>query len=79
MFAVCAIKVLLDRRAFQKAHHRGHALLWQTGDVHVVGAGFFERQPDEFASALNLGPVIELVAHRGSPPAWKFFLLPNKN
>src|SRR5207253_10553369 len=37
--------------------------------VDIVGAGLFQRQPDEFAAALDRGPVIELVAHRDRPRA----------
>src|SRR2546427_13243502 len=58
---------VLHRAAFQKAHHGGHASLWETADVHVVRAGVLQGEPDKLAAALYLGPVIQLVAHVSSP------------
>ena len=54
---------------FKKLHHCRHAAFAGTaGNVDVVGAGLFERQPDELAAALNGRPVVKLIAH-GSAPA----------
>ena len=33
------------------------------GDIDIVGAGFFQRQPYEFAATLNAVPIIKLVCH----------------
>src|ERR1700676_5079733 len=46
-------------------HHRGHAAL-AARDIGIIGAGFFQREPDIFAPALNARPVIEFVAHGDS-------------
>src|SRR6202050_302456 len=45
-------------------HHRRHAAPARPArDIDVIGAGLFEREADEFAAALDAGPVIKLVAH----------------
>jgi len=46
------------------------------GDIDVIGAGLFKREPNEFAAALDLGPVVELITHRKSLPS-VFCLLKN--
>ena len=43
---------------------RHAALASPARHVDIVGAGLFQRQPDELAATLDRGPVIELVAHR---------------
>jgi hypothetical protein len=43
----------LDRRAAALA-----------ADIDVVCARLLQREPDEFAAALNRRPIIELIAHR---------------
>src|SRR5262249_43832556 len=51
--------------AFEHRNDRVVAALAR--DVDIVSARLFEREPDVFAAALDLGPVVELVAH-GLPP-----------
>ena len=48
-------------------HHRRFAA-FAARNVDVIGASLLEREPDEFAAALNRRPVIKQIAH-GSPPA----------
>ena len=36
-------------------------------DIDIIGARLLERQADEFAAALDAGPVEEFVGHRLSP------------
>jgi hypothetical protein len=43
-------------------HHRRDAALAR--HVDIVRTGLFQREPDEFAAALDLRPVIQFVAHR---------------
>ncbi len=52
--------------AFTRLGERGHAaaaLLRHSSDIDVVRAALFQREADEFTAALDLGPVVELVAH----------------
>src|SRR5262249_28461172 len=57
----------LDLLAIEKAQH--HTLSTRLSrDIDIVGCGLFERQPDEFAAALDPGPVIELVTHTAVSP-----------
>ncbi len=54
------------RVAFQQPRHRRHAHPLArrfARDVDVFGFGRLEREPDEFAAALNVRPVVKLVAH----------------
>jgi len=56
--------------AFQLAHHRADSLavlLFAARDVHVGRLRLFQREPHEFAPALQTVPVIEFVCHRSSP------------
>ncbi len=53
-----------DALAVEQRQHRRHAVLARPArDVDIVRAGFFEREAHEFAAALDVGPVIELIAH----------------
>src|SRR5580704_11272784 len=53
---------------FEHFHHRRNATVTRSPrDIDVIGASLFECEPDEFAAALNGGPIIELVTHR--PPS----------
>src|SRR5262245_54963586 len=47
--------------AFEQRHDRTVAALPPA--VHVVGARLLEREPDVFAASLDLGPIVELIAH----------------
>ncbi len=51
-------------------HHRQHAVHagFAARDVVVSGAGILQRQPHEFAAALDFRPVEQLIAH-GELPA----------
>src|SRR5882724_2316056 len=51
--------------AFEQRHDRIVAAL--PPDVHVIGPCLLEREPDVFAASLDLRPVVELIAHDGSP------------
>src|SRR6185436_1607817 len=51
--------------AFEQRHDRSVAAL--PPDVHVIGARLLEREPDVFAASLDFRPVVELIAHGGSP------------
>jgi hypothetical protein len=46
-------------------HHRQHAVHagLRAGDVIVSGAGVLQRQPHEFAAALDSRPIEQLIAH----------------
>ena len=35
--------------------------------IDIIGAGFFQRQTDEFAAPLDLRPVVKLVTHSRHP------------
>src|SRR3954469_26009738 len=50
---------------FEQRHDRIVAAL--PPDVHVIGPCLLEREPDVFAASLDLRPVVELIAHDGSP------------
>src|SRR5262245_28968994 len=55
-----------ERRVFlalavEQRHDRTISAL--APNVEVIGARLLEREPDVFAAPLNLGPVIELIAH----------------
>ena len=53
-----------DALAVEQRQHRRHAVLARPArDVDIVRAGFFEREAHEFAAALDVGPVIEFIAH----------------
>jgi len=58
----CVRRALL--RAAHNGKHRLHAAL-TARDVLVGRARVLERQPHEFTAALDLRPVVELVAHAG--------------
>jgi hypothetical protein len=44
----------------ERLHHR---IAVRPRHVDVVGAGIFQRQPHELATALDAGPVIQRVLH----------------
>src|SRR5664279_1252637 len=48
-------------------HHRRHAAA-AARYIGIIGAGLLQRQPDIFAAALDVRPVIQFVAH-GKPPS----------
>src|SRR5215211_9425892 len=52
-------------RAVQQFQHRRRAAVLPggTSNIDIIGAGVFEGEADKFATALNLRPVIQLVAH----------------
>ena len=54
------------RAFFAPVHHRHHAVhaARLARNVIVGRAGILERQPHEFAAALDAGPVEQLIAHR---------------
>jgi hypothetical protein len=54
------------RRIIEQRHHLAHAVLLAR-HVDVPGLRFFQRQPDEFSTALDRGPVIQLIDHRCPP------------
>src|SRR5438094_7707227 len=54
---------ILDRAAFHEVHHGSHAFR-PPRDVDIVRARILEREADEFAAALDRGPVVELVSHK---------------
>jgi len=58
---------VLNGAAFHKTHHCRHAALGESGNIYVVGARIFQRQPDKLAAALYFRPVVQFVTHRGSP------------
>src|SRR5262249_50162922 len=63
------------RRCHAAAAHQIHHVVFAlavTRDVDVIGARLLEREPHELAAALDLRPVIELIAHR--PPLACFLL-----
>src|SRR5208337_5256047 len=84
------ISVLQERRgkwrmrdafSFQNRHQSAHASVLSgraAGDVDVVCACFFQRQPDEFATSLNAGPVIEFIGHAQTPSAAAINKLPSR-
>src|SRR5262245_32528861 len=51
--------------AFEQRHDRTIAAL--PADVDVISARLLEREPDVFAASLDLRPVVEFIAHGGSP------------
>ena len=58
-----------DAPAVEQRQHRRHAVLaGPARDVDIIGAGCFERQAHEFAAPLDVGPVIELIAHEDHSP-----------
>ena len=53
-----------DATAVDELQHRRQAALAAAArHVDIVGARLLQRQPDEFAAALDRWPVVELVAH----------------
>jgi hypothetical protein len=64
----------LDPPPFEKPQERRHphaAMGGDSRDVEIVGGSLFQRKPHELSTALDLGPVVELVSHRpggGGPP-----------
>src|SRR5713226_1872778 len=60
MLAVCAISCL---PALRTGGANGGRSIRAAGNVHVIGARLFQREPHEFAAALYRRPVVELVAH----------------
>ncbi|GAE50525.1 hypothetical protein XPU_2057 [Xanthomonas arboricola pv. pruni str. MAFF 311562] len=56
--------------AFQKGIH--HLIAFDTRHVGVVGAGVFQCEPDEFAAALQAGPVVELIVHALLRDRWRY-------
>jgi hypothetical protein len=53
----------LQERLFAAAFRGGLAR-----DIDIADAGFFKREPNEFAPPLNRGPVVKLVSHWRNPP-----------
>src|SRR5690349_10109085 len=51
--------------AFEQRHDRTVASL--PPDVAVIGTRRLEREPDVLAASLDLGPIVELISHGGSP------------
>jgi hypothetical protein len=57
-----------DLFAIEQAHHLGFTARL-SGDIDIVGAGLFQRHPNEFTSSLNRRPIIQLVSHLALDPA----------
>src|SRR6516225_6706017 len=56
----------LEARALHESKHLVFAAA-PAGDIDVIGAGLFKRKPYEFAAALDLGPIVELITHGTRP------------
>src|SRR6202020_1661513 len=48
-------------------HRRRAAFALAARHIDIIGAGFFQRQTDEFAAPLDLRPVVKLVTHSRHP------------
>jgi hypothetical protein len=57
---------MLLPRALHQPHHLVGTVL-PARDIHVIGSGFLQRQPNKLTASLDLRPVIEFVAHGHSP------------
>ncbi len=61
-----------DLFAIKQAYHLGFAARL-SGDIDIVGAGLFQRQPDKFSASLDRRPVVEFVPHPAAPdPSWNY-------
>src|SRR5215831_6926225 len=58
----------LVARAVHHRHHLVHAARLAR-DIVIGCAGIFQREPDEFAAALNFRPIEQLIAHGTTPAA----------
>ena len=55
-----------DVHIVPQAHQRPRAVVAR--HVYIVGAGFLQRQADEFAAPLDTGPIVEFIDHGSSLP-----------
>src|SRR4051794_11695900 len=58
---------MFQRRVFEELHDPGAAEVRIPGDVDIIRAGVFERQPGELATSLDRGVVVQFITHEGPP------------